>query len=108
MENRTPINITNELNEKLETLAKEFHTDTETAIKILIAKKEAIDELEGYLTETKVSKSGNGKSKSYTYSTVLPKPIVNKFKLDKGRKLYWDIKDHKIIITPVPINNEED
>ena len=104
MENRTPINITNELNEKLETLANEFHTDTETAIKILIAKKEAIDELEGYLTETKVSKSG---SKNYTYSTVLPKPIVNKFKLDKGRKLYWDIKDHKIIITPVPLNEED-
>lgn len=54
----------------------------------------------GYLTESKVSKSRNGKSQSYTYSTVIPKPIVNKFGLDKGRKLYWDINELSIVITP--------
>lgn len=54
----------------------------------------------GYLTESKVSKSRNGKSQSYTYSTVIPKPIVNKFGLDKGRKLYWDINERSIVITP--------
>lgn len=54
----------------------------------------------GYLTETKVSKSRNGKSKSYTYSTVIPKVIVNKFGLDKGHKLYWDINELSISITP--------
>lgn len=54
----------------------------------------------GYLTESKVSKSRNGKSQSYTYSTVIPKPIVNKFGLDKGQKLYWDINELSIVITP--------
>lgn len=54
----------------------------------------------GYLAESKVSKSNNNKGKSFTYSTVIPKPIVNKFGLDKGHKLYWDIKEFSIIITP--------
>ena len=53
-----------------------------------------------YLTETKVSKSNNGKGKSFTFSTVIPKVIVTKFGLDKGTKLYWDIKDLSIIVTP--------
>ena len=55
---------------------------------------------DNYLTETKVSKSNNGKGKSFTYSTVIPKVIVTKFGLDKGRKLYWDIDDGKILINP--------
>ena len=55
---------------------------------------------DNYIAETKVSKSQNGKSKSYTFSTVIPKPIVTKFGLDKGQKLYWDISDSQIIITP--------
>jgi len=54
----------------------------------------------GYLAESKVSKSNNNKGKSFTYSTVIPKPIVNKFGLDKGRKLYWDINELSIVITP--------
>lgn len=53
-----------------------------------------------YLTNTKVSASKNGKSKSYTYSTVIPKVIVNKFGIEKGKKLYWDIDGDKIVITP--------
>ena len=53
-----------------------------------------------YLTETKVSKSNNGKGKSFTFSTVIPKVIVTKFGLDKGTKLYWDIDGLSIIITP--------
>ena len=60
-----------------------------------------------YLTNTKVSASKNGKSKSYTYSTVIPKPILNKIKLVKGQVLYWDIDDNKIIITPEVKTNTE-
>jgi bifunctional DNA-binding transcriptional regulator/antitoxin component of YhaV-PrlF toxin-antitoxin module len=55
---------------------------------------------DNYLTETKVSKSQNGKSKTFTYSTVIPKVIVTKFGLDKGNKLCWDIDGNKILITP--------
>lgn len=53
-----------------------------------------------YLTETKVSKSNNGKGKSFTFSTVIPKVIVTKFGLDKGTKLYWDIDNGIIQIMP--------
>ena len=53
-----------------------------------------------YLTETKVSKSNNGKGKSFTFSTVIPKVIVTKFGLDKGTKLYWDIDKGIIQIMP--------
>ena len=53
-----------------------------------------------YLTETKVSKSNNGKGKSFTYSTVIPKVIDTKFGLDKGTKLYWDIDNGIIQIMP--------
>lgn len=100
MENRTTIEISNELNKKLEKLATNHNTDIDNVIKLSLIKNDGIKNPEGYLTESKVSKSKNGKSKSYTYSTVLPKPIVNKFGLDKGRKLYWDIKESNIIITP--------
>lgn len=55
---------------------------------------------DNYLVETKVSKSNNNKGKSFTYSTVIPKPIVTKFRLDKGHKLYWDIDGNKITIIP--------
>lgn len=53
-----------------------------------------------YLTKTKVSKSNNGKGKSFTYSTVIPKMIITKFGLDKGKNLYWNIENGNIIITP--------
>ncbi len=58
-----------------------------------------------YLSTTKISDTPNKSRKtgeiiSHTYSTVIPKAVVNKFGLDKGRKLYWDIDDNKILITP--------
>ena len=61
----------------------------------------------GYLTQTKVSKSRNGQSKSYTYSTVIPKVIVNKFELEKGKKLYWDIGDNGTIIIAPELPEED-
>lgn len=100
MENSINIKISKNLHEKLDKLAEEHNTDINNMIKLSLAKNENMKNPEGYLTESKVSKSKNGKSKSYTYSTVLPKPIVNKFGLDKGRKLYWDIQEYNIIITP--------
>ena len=64
-----------------------------------------------YLTESKVSGKSNknkkGEITSYTYSTVIPKPILNKIKLVKGHVLYWDIDDDKIIITPEVKTNTE-
>lgn len=58
-----------------------------------------------FLATTKISDTPNKSRKtgeiiSHTYSTVIPKAVVNKFGLDKGRKLYWDINDNNIIITP--------
>ena len=58
-----------------------------------------------FLATTKISDTPNKSRKtgeiiSHTYSTVIPKAVVNKFGLDKGRQLYWDIDDSNIIITP--------
>ena len=67
-----------------------------------------------YLTESKVSEKSNknkkGEITSYTYSTVIPKPILNKIKLVKGQVLYWDIDDDKIIFTPEinPVSTPEE
>ena len=60
---------------------------------------------ENYLADTKVSAKDNKNSKgevtSQSYSTVIPKPILNKLGLVKGQVLYWDInEENDIIITP--------
>lgn len=60
---------------------------------------------DNYLTETKVSSKPNknkkGEITSHSYSTVIPKPVLNKLGLYHGQKLYWDInKDNTITITP--------
>lgn len=103
MENNTDGLLTMDTNliNELKTLATERGTNIETLIKLLIAENHQLKKKpDNYIVDTKVSKSKNGKSKAYTYSTVIPKPIVNKFRLDKGQALYWDIDDYKIIITP--------
>lgn len=87
--------------EELKTLATEKNTNIDTVIKLLMAENNQLKKKpDNFLTTTKVSRSKNGKSKAFTYSTVIPKPILNKFNLEKGQVLYWDIDDNKLIITP--------
>lgn len=102
MENNTNNIITDtKLLEELKTLATERGTNIETLIKLLMAENNQLkNKPDNYITETKVSRSKNGKGKTYTYSTVIPKPILNKFNLEKGQVLYWDIDENKLIITP--------
>lgn len=101
MENNTNILTDTQLIERLNRLAKEKNTSIDTIIKLVMAENNQLrNNPDNYITETKVSRSKNGKSKSYTYSTVIPKPILNKFRLEKGQVLYWDIDDNKLIITP--------
>ena len=103
MENNTDglITMDTKLIEELKTLATERGTNIETLIKLLMAENNQLkNKPDNYITETKVSRSKNGKGKTYTYSTVIPKPILNKFNLEKGQVLYWDIDENKLIITP--------
>lgn len=87
--------------EELKTLASEKNTNIDTVIKLLMVENTQLKKKpDNYITETKVSRSKNGKSKAFTYSTVIPKPILNKFNLEKGQVLYWDIDENKLIITP--------
>lgn len=59
---------------------------------------------DNYIDTTKVSSKDNKNSKgevtSKSYSTAIPKPILNKIGLKKGQLLYWDIDGGNIIITP--------
>lgn len=88
-----PINLTTDLINQLEEMAKENKTDIDNIIKLILAENDLYKNPK-YLTTTKVSKNKS------TYSTVIPAPIKNKFELAKGQVLYWDIEDNKIIITP--------
>lgn len=78
----------------LEDLAKRYNTDLDNVIKILRLENESLKAPKNYITTTKISKNKS------TFSTVIPAPIKNKFDLEKGQVLYWDIKDYCIIITP--------
>ena len=102
MENNTNQLLTDtQLIGKLQTLASEKNINIDTVIKLIMAENDQLKRKpENYITETKVSRSKNGKSKTFTYSTVIPKPILNKFNLEKGQVLYWDIDENKLIITP--------
>lgn len=89
------LEISNELKEKLQTLAKEKQTNPETVIKLLMAENEELKKKPtNYLTTTKVSKNKS------TFSTVIPAPVKNKLGLEPKQLLYWDIDEYKIIITP--------
>lgn len=84
----------------LEDLAKRYNTDLDNVIKILRLENESLKPPKNYITTTKVSKNKS------TLSTVIPAPIKNKFNLEKGQVLYWDIKNYCIIITPEMVTNE--
>ena len=93
MTNYKTINLSTNLVKELENIANSNNTDIDNTIKLLlIENKELINP--SYLTTTKVSKNKS------TYSSVIPAPIKNKFNLEKGQVLFWDIEDNKIIITP--------
>ena len=88
-----PVNLSTNLVEELEDIAKSKNTDIDNTVKLLLIENEELKH-PSYLTTTKVSKNKS------TYSSVIPAPIKNKFNLSKGQVLYWDIEDNKIIITP--------
>ena len=89
------IDLDTDLINQLETMAKEKKTDINTLIKIILVENEEFKN-PSFLTTTKVSQSKK------TVSTVIPSPIKNKFNIEKGQTLFWDIEDNKIIIVPEP------
>ena len=93
------INLSTNLVEELEDIAKSKSTDIDNTIKLLLLENEELKN-PSFLTTTKISKNKS------TFSTVIPAPIKNKFNLSKGQVLYWDIEDNKIIITPDVISND--
>ena len=94
-----PVNLSTNLVEELEDIAKSKNTDIDNTVKLLLIENKELKN-PSYLTTTKVSKNKS------TYSSVIPAPIKNKFNLTKGQVLYWDIEDNKIIITPDVISND--
>ena len=105
MVDNTQIEISTNLKEKLEKLATEKNTDIDNVIKLVFEENEQLKKNpENFLDTSKVSskanKDKNGNIKSYSFSTAIPKPVLNKLGLTKGQVLYWDTDDYKIIITP--------
>lgn len=87
------VKLSTNLVKELKDLAKSNNTDIDNTIKLIMAENKKYKN-PSYLTTTKVSKNKS------TYSSVIPAPIKNKFGLEKGQILFWDIEDNKIIITP--------
>ena len=88
-----PVNLSTNLVEELEDIAKSKNTDIDNTVKLLLIENQELKN-PSYLTTTKVSQNKT------TFSSVIPAPIKNKFNLTKGQVLYWDIEENKIIITP--------
>jgi len=99
MKNYKTVNLSTNLVEELEDIAKSKSTDIDNTIKLLLLENEELKN-PSYLTTTKISKNKS------TFSTVIPAPIKNKFNLSKGQALYWDIEENKIIITPDVISKD--
>ena len=100
MENYTPIEISTNLKEKLEKMAIDKNTNIDNIIKLALVENQQLKKKpDNYIDTSKISSKKN-KGNSYTFTTVIPKPILNKVGLTKGQILYWDIDDNKIIITP--------
>lgn len=99
MDTYKDIKLSQDLVKDLEDIAKSNNTDIDNTIKLLLIENRELKN-PSYLTTTKVSKNKS------TYSSVIPAPIKNKFNLEKGQVLYWDIEDNKIIITPEPISDD--
>lgn len=99
MDTYKDIKLSQDLVKDLEDIAKSNNTDIDNTIKLLLIENRELKN-PSYLTTTKVSKNKS------TYSSVIPAPIKNKFNLEKGQVLYWDIEDNKIIITPELISDD--
>ena len=93
------VNLSTNLVKELEDIAKSKNTDIDNTVKLLLIENKELKN-SSYLTTTKISKNKS------TYSSVIPAPIKNKFNLEKGQVLYWDIEDNKIIITPDVISDD--
>ena len=104
MVDNTQIEISTDLKEKLKKLATEKNTDIGNAIKLALEENKQLKNPDNFLDTSKVSskanKDKNGNIKSYSFSTAIPKPVLNKLGLTKGQLLFWDTDENKIIITP--------
>lgn len=94
-----PVNLSTNLLEELEDIAKSKNTDIDNTVKLILKENKELKK-PNFLTTTKISKNKS------TYSSVIPAPIKNKFNLSKGQVLYWDIEDNKIIITPERVSED--
>lgn len=112
----TQIEISTNLKEQLQNMATEKNTDIDNVIKLALVentqlKKKPDNFMDTSKVSSKANKDKDGNIKSYSFSTAIPKPILNKLGLTKGQVLYWDIDEYKIIITPevtpVPVPEEE-
>lgn len=96
----TQIQISTNLKDNLEKMAINKNTDIDNVIKLALVENQQLRKNpDNYIDTTKVSSKKN-KGNSYSFSTAIPKPILNKLRLTKGQILYWDIDENKIIITP--------
>ena len=93
MSNYKSVNLSKNLVNELEDIAKSNNTDIDNTVKLILMENKQLKD-PSFLTTTKVSKNKS------TYSSVIPAPIKNKFGLEKGQVLFWDIEDNKIIIVP--------
>ena len=105
MVDNTQIEISTNLKEILEKQATENNTNIDNIIKKTLYENEQLRKKpDNYYDTSKVSSKANkdkdGNIKSYSFSTAIPKPVLNKLGLTKGQLLYWDIDEYKIIITP--------
>lgn len=116
MVDNTQIEISTNLKEQLQKMATEKNTDIDNVIKLALVentqlKKKPDNFMDTSKVSSKANKDKDGNIKSYSFSTAIPKPILNKLGLTKGQVLYWDIDEYKIIITPevtpVPVPEEE-
>ena len=105
MVEKTQVQISTNLKNDLEKKAKANNTDIDNIIKVLMLENEDLKKNpSNYYDKTIISAKDNknkkGEVTSTSYSTAIPKPILNKLGLQKGQVLYWDIDEYKIIITP--------
>lgn len=105
MVENTQIEISTNLKNDLEKKAKANNTDIDNIIKLVMIENEDLKKnpsnyYDKTLISAKDNKNKKGEVTSTSYSTAIPKPILNKLGLQKGQVLYWDIDQYKIIITP--------
>lgn len=96
----TPVQISTNLKDELQKMATDKNTDIDNVIKLAIVENQQLRKKPDNFIDTSKVSSKKNKGNSYSFSTAIPKPILNKLGLTKGQILYWDIDDYKIIITP--------